>query len=422
MNKLFILLLVAIAVGIGLSVLAPSKKTHPPDVPLPVDSYPAQAPPGKPVEAPPLSANITVTSDDDIARQFIASGDRYRAKMKFEKAKEIYRKVDLLQCSVNVKQDAERKIASCAMIAELLGKIEAKTAQKTLGRVVIQMVNSPDKIRGELIDEDQEKIIIRLSNGIQLTRNKTDIVQMEKVAAQDGHGLAEKELAQMESEIRKPLKAADCHKLAVFSAQNGLTTKAIGYLERGLKLDANLLKTVYEKNARDLLLTGLWHSNVGNDVEARRYFNQVVKEYPKASSVQDAEKFLSQLLAREQKSVALFSNPTSPPAATVRVPAQQDPETPAQPVATFVPPAQTTGSILTDAENYYQEGIAHYKLAHPAMPNAVKKNQQAIDAFTQAKQLFQTAQQQKLGNAKKIEDRITLCNQLIYGCMKMRTL
>jgi tetratricopeptide (TPR) repeat protein len=339
------------------------------------------------------------------ARHFLAKGDVEQVKLALADVKE-------MKCSAELAEQARSVEAKEVPLFERILAIEPEP----LEGMRIYEFKSGGRVRGWVLDEDPQKVTLKLENG-QAKVYKTDVAQTIIVKRED-------RLAQIMSEYdarKLPVAANDPigqYGLAQFCRERGLTERSLDHLANALDADPDAYSAVIDKEARKLFLLAVWFGSMEEEGKKSDYEKKLQKEYPDSRYVaalteeEDAwEKEKEEIERRKREAAA--------EAKRRREEAKRREETEPTTERAVVQPDAEPGSWEEKGDQYNKEGLAIYRKAMPVIGTSKfdAYNKKALDAFTKAVDAYEKAIRQ--GGGASVEQKMVKANSLRYGCFKM---
>jgi tetratricopeptide (TPR) repeat protein len=359
-----------------------------------------------------------------------------------------------LNTSAPVRDRATTLKDKIAAIRDLTGDVKVNLIVKELPNLKVIRLQTGGEFTGVITEDTGEKVTFRANDGITMSLNKGEIVDIQAVKAEDQLARIVEEYNTEAREAADRNDALSFYDLGITGLRNDLKDEGFGALDKAYEMaraeSGGLVQVVKEDKARTKLAEGIWQDDTGNRKMALKAYRECIDQFPNTKAAERAQKFFAFVSAKEakaQQAPKAAVKPKPPAAAgTKPVPAEAtkpagvlddtgktlpvgaetaaegEAAGPADDAPAYSRFKEGDAKKLSEADGYYGDALEHMKVAFKFRPSAKSNGE-----FKKAEELFRKAMAiyEPLYNTLKdpeIELKMIKTQEQMYSSLKLRTI
>ncbi|MFH1708466.1 MAG: hypothetical protein ABIF71_11205 [Planctomycetota bacterium] len=356
-----------------------------------------------------------------------------------------------LNAAAPVRDRATQLKDKVAAIRELTRDVKVNLLVKELPNIKVIRLQTGGEFTGVITEDTGEKVTFRANDGITMSLNKGEIVDIQSVKADDELARIVEGFNAEERNAAERNDALSYFGLGITGLQNDLKDQGFGALDKAYEMArpeaGGLVQVVKEDKARTKLAEGIWQDDTGNRKMALKAYRECIDQFPNTKAADRAQKFFAFVSAKEAKAqqvpkVVKPKPPVSakPPAGGETKPAGVLDDTgktipvgpdeaangddeaaadEAQPYSRF---KEGDAKKLGEADGYYTQALSHMKSAFSLKPSP-KRNEflkKAEDLFRKAMAIYEPLYSRL--KDPEIELKMIKTQEQMYSAFKLRTI
>lgn len=292
------------------------------------------------------------------------------------------------------------------LFAELVEEFRQNELSPTDCMAFVRLLNG-EVFEGVLLQETQDKVRLRMKNGITSTFARSEIERIDRLTFSEWRQIA-KENIRKKLEQSPPTSSEALLELAEECFGYGVQEMVPRILEKALAMDADMGKNLREKKAKRLYDLYLWYQAQGVERLAEKSLAELREKY---GDTKYALETLKDGFAAPTHEGSIEEDMPPDPCFGASIPEESMPD--------FLSPE--VARLVSQANAKYEEGLRHLERSSPHSAAGNLENQKALEAFKEACALYEQALELEPKNSW-IQKRLNQTSQLRYMCFKRATL
>lgn len=235
-------------------------------------------------------------ADDGEARALFEKAESLVEEGDFSKAAKLLSKCKVMDLGADTYRKARDHYRRADLFADVVERNPVETESDASDLYQFQVRNM-GTFRGVVTSQQPDRIKIRKNNGIVVTIKPDQVVEQKAITQKERTAELLQDLA--DRKALTPPTGAGRWQLACFALRSGLREEATFLLKDAWELDDDLVKTVYEERARQVLRRWVYYMGAEIEHKARKHMETLEEDYAKSEALALARKML-----KEEKEIA----------------------------------------------------------------------------------------------------------------------
>lgn len=387
--------------------------------------------------------------DEERARVFLKKAEEHIKHWRLGTALSLARKVQDLKCSRSLREKGRYLEEKVRTVKELTAGVKPDVASDLSRLKVISLANG-NELKGVVERKGNGRVVVRDSDNMTYTLAQNEIINIEKVKAEDERAKIISEFDEHYSRAKSSNDPLNMFEVGILGIKKRLEDEGHRSILEAydIALDRGGLKVIIsEHRARTLLAQGIWREETGNLPIARKKYRECMTIYPDTKAAKNAKKLLDYSLAREkqilreqkirrEKSRVITAREKKAKTDRRKQPdtaARNEPERPRE-TGNKSGSGGSSGRTysskfssseipkLRKADDYYYSALKHMKVAFANRPS-----QKSNYEFKKAEGLLRKAiaiweRVNARHNDSDLEMKLIKANEQLYSSIKLRTI